>query len=161
VGVVDSSHIRALQGGLTGPSPVDRSRVGFKHHLLVDAAGDDNRPPAVNLFGAIIGTESYTTKLLDELVTGVGADPTSAFRKHMSYWETKRYLAELGDAIAGDDDRLGEASRGEPSAQGHPYSKSECRASWTSRPGAALTTACRRRPPPSSIATSSSCSSTR
>jgi FAD/FMN-containing dehydrogenase len=27
--------------------------------------------------------------------------------------------------MAGDDDRLGEASRGEPSAEGHPYSKSE------------------------------------
>jgi transposase len=38
-GVVDSSHIRALQGGLTGPSPVDRARIGSKHHLLVDAAG--------------------------------------------------------------------------------------------------------------------------
>ena len=80
----------------------------------------------VNLFGAMIGTESDTTELLDELVTGVGADPTSAFRKQMSYRETKRYLAELGDAMAGGDDRFGEASRGEPSAEGHSYSKSEC-----------------------------------
>ena len=38
-GVTDSSHIRDLQGGLTGPSPVDRARTGSKHHLLVDAAG--------------------------------------------------------------------------------------------------------------------------
>jgi len=38
-GVVDSSRIRALRGGLTGSSPVDRARAGFKHHLLVDAAG--------------------------------------------------------------------------------------------------------------------------
>ncbi len=30
-------HIRVLQGGLTGPSPVDRARNGSKHHLLVDA----------------------------------------------------------------------------------------------------------------------------
>jgi hypothetical protein len=26
--VVDGSHIRALQGALTGPSPVDRARTG-------------------------------------------------------------------------------------------------------------------------------------
>src|SRR5918997_1313617 len=41
----------------------------------------------------------------------------------MSYRETKRYLAELGDAMASEDDRLGEGSNDEP--QGHPYSKSE------------------------------------
>jgi hypothetical protein len=93
--------------------------------LLLTAPGHIDRPPVVNLFGAMIGTESDTTELLDELVTRVGADPTSAFRNQMSYRETKRYLAELGDAMAGDDDRLGEASRGEPSAEGHPYSKSE------------------------------------
>ena len=28
-----------FEGGLTGPSPVDRARRGSKHHLLVDAAG--------------------------------------------------------------------------------------------------------------------------
>ena len=65
MGVVDSSHIRALQGGLTGPSPVDRSRVGFKHHLLVDAAGDDNRPPAVNLFGAATANGFDSTRIGD------------------------------------------------------------------------------------------------
>src|SRR3954465_6670406 len=37
--VVDGSHIRALQGGLTGPSPVDRARTGSKHDLLTDATG--------------------------------------------------------------------------------------------------------------------------
>ncbi len=93
--------------------------------LLLTTSGDIDRPPVVNLFGAMIGTESDTMELLDELVTRVGADPTSASRKHMSYRETKRYLAELGDAMAGDDDRLGEPSRGEPSVEGHPYSKSE------------------------------------
>jgi transposase len=37
--VVDGSHIRALQGALTGPSPVDRGRTGSKHHLLTDPSG--------------------------------------------------------------------------------------------------------------------------
>ena len=37
--VVDGSHIRALLGGSTGPSPVDRARAGSKHHLITDASG--------------------------------------------------------------------------------------------------------------------------
>ncbi|GGS48429.1 DDE transposase [Streptomyces violaceus] len=37
---VDSSHIRAMKGGLaTGPSPVDRGKAGSKHHLIVEAQG--------------------------------------------------------------------------------------------------------------------------
>ena len=93
--------------------------------LLVTASGDADRPPVVNLFGAMLGAESDTAELIDQLVAGTGADPTSAFSKHASYQETKRYLAELGDSMASDDDRFGETSQGEPSQQGHPYSKSE------------------------------------
>jgi len=63
-GVVDSSHIRALQGGLTGPSPVDRGRTGSKHHLLVDAAGV---PLAVALTS---GNRNDVTQLLP-LVDGI------------------------------------------------------------------------------------------
>lgn len=38
--VIDSSYIRALGGGEdTGPSPVDRRKLGSKHHILVDANG--------------------------------------------------------------------------------------------------------------------------
>ncbi len=38
--VIDSSHMRAKGGaGHTGPSPVDRSRPGSKHHLIVDGSG--------------------------------------------------------------------------------------------------------------------------
>ena len=38
--VVDSSHVQAKKGApRTGPSPVDRARLGSKHHLLVDASG--------------------------------------------------------------------------------------------------------------------------
>lgn len=37
--VVDSSHVRALWGLHTGPSPVDHARAGSKHHLLTDARG--------------------------------------------------------------------------------------------------------------------------
>lgn len=38
--VIDSSHVRALGGGEdTGPSPVNRGKLGSKHHILVDANG--------------------------------------------------------------------------------------------------------------------------
>jgi FAD/FMN-containing dehydrogenase len=92
--------------------------------LLMVASGDVERQPLVNLFGAMLGTESDTTELLDELVARVGADPISASHKQMSYGHIKRYLAELGDAMAGDD-QFGETLQDESSQQGHPYSKSE------------------------------------
>jgi hypothetical protein len=38
--IADSSHVRALKRGpTTGPSPVDRGRAGFEHHVLTDATG--------------------------------------------------------------------------------------------------------------------------
>jgi FAD/FMN-containing dehydrogenase len=92
--------------------------------LLVVASGDVDRQPVVNLFGAMLGTESHTTELLDELVARVGTDPISAFHKQMSYRHMKRYLAELGNAMAGDD-QFRDNVQDEPSQQGHPYSKSE------------------------------------
>ncbi|MDQ3783416.1 MAG: FAD-binding oxidoreductase [Actinomycetota bacterium] len=81
--------------------------------LLLSASGDVDEPPAVNVFGSMLGAESDAADPLDEVVIRAGADPTSVFRKRMSYLETKRYLAELGDAMAGDR------------PQGHPFSKSE------------------------------------
>jgi transposase len=49
-GVIDSSSVRAGHGGeKTGTSPVDRSKLGSKHHLLVEGHGI---PPSVSLTGA-------------------------------------------------------------------------------------------------------------
>jgi FAD/FMN-containing dehydrogenase len=91
--------------------------------LLITASGDLEKPPVANVFGTMLDTESDAAEQFDELVVRVGADPAAAFHKQMSYRETKRYLAELGDAMSGEDDRLGEDSDDEP--QGHSYSKSE------------------------------------
>lgn len=79
--------------------------------LLVTAPGDVEKPPSVNVFGAMLGTESDTGEMLDEIVARVGADPASASLEHASYRETKRYLAENGP--------------GEDRPQGHLFSKSE------------------------------------
>ncbi|WP_443078979.1 IS5 family transposase [Streptosporangium sp. NBC_01495] len=47
--VIDSSHVRAPQGGpTTGPSPVDRAKTGSKHHVITDGNGI---PLAVSLTG--------------------------------------------------------------------------------------------------------------
>ncbi len=61
---VDGSHIRALWGLLTGPSPVDRSRTGSKHHLVVDATGI---PLAVALTGGNRNDVTQLIPLLDDL----------------------------------------------------------------------------------------------
>ena len=38
--IVDTSHVRAVGGGEeTGPSPVDRSKLGSKHAILTDGQG--------------------------------------------------------------------------------------------------------------------------
>jgi FAD/FMN-containing dehydrogenase len=79
--------------------------------LLVTAGGDPGRPPVVHLFGAMLGGEADTRKLLDELVARAGADPSSAAAEHLPFREAKRYLAEHGPG----DDRPG----------GHLFSKSE------------------------------------
>lgn len=68
--------------------------------LLVVAPSDIDQPPTVNVFGAMLGTESDTRDLLEELVVRTGVDPTAATFEHASYRETKRYLAEHGP---GDD----------------------------------------------------------
>ncbi|PRY41292.1 IS4 family transposase [Umezawaea tangerina] len=57
--VVDSSHVRALEGGRApAPSAVDRGRVGSKHHLITDGGGI---PLAVILTG---GNSHDITRLL-------------------------------------------------------------------------------------------------
>ena len=56
--MVDSSHVRALKGRpKTGRSPVDRGRLGSKHHLITDAGGI---PLAVLLTG---GNRNDVTQL--------------------------------------------------------------------------------------------------
>jgi FAD/FMN-containing dehydrogenase len=79
--------------------------------LHVFAPDDPDQPPAVSVSGAMLGTESDTRDLLDELVARVRVDPTAATFEHASYRQTKSYLAEHGPG----DDR----------PDGHPYNKSE------------------------------------
>jgi FAD/FMN-containing dehydrogenase len=62
--------------------------------LLITASSA--RPPEVNVFGAMLGGEAATVRLLGELKV---PDPATAHTKPMPYRDTKRYLAGLGDQM--------------------------------------------------------------
>jgi FAD/FMN-containing dehydrogenase len=70
--------------------------------LKVTATGEVDRTPSVNVYAALIGTESDAKDLLDELIVRSVADPTSASIKQMTFAETRRFWANLGveDAVS-------------------------------------------------------------
>jgi FAD/FMN-containing dehydrogenase len=72
--------------------------------LRLTADDELERPPVVDLFGSMLGCEHDTAELLDEFVVNVGADPTSAFRKHMSFDETTRFWEAPGAADGAEQD---------------------------------------------------------
>jgi FAD/FMN-containing dehydrogenase len=98
----------------TGPDELDAT-------LRMTASGDGERPPAVELVGAVLDSEADAAKLLEELIARAGADPASASHRPMPYREAKRYLNELE---AGDDQDE-QAAPGQPPQQGHLFTKSE------------------------------------
>ena len=79
--------------------------------LHVFAPDDPDQQPVVSVSGAMLGAESETRDLLDELVVRTGMEPTAATLEHASYREIKRFLAENGP--------------GDERPDGHPFNKSE------------------------------------
>ena len=75
-----------FKGALTGPSPVDRARIGSKHHLITDSHGI---PLAVTLTG---GNRNDVTQLLP-LVDAVGPVPGRIGRPRQ---RADRVLADRG-----------------------------------------------------------------
>jgi FAD/FMN-containing dehydrogenase len=86
--------------------------------LFVHAGPNVDRPPEVNVFGAMLASTSDAEKLLDDLVVRTGLDPASTDLVSGSYREIKRYLVRVGERMAG-------ASDGHPVEPGPLYSKSE------------------------------------
>jgi FAD/FMN-containing dehydrogenase len=64
--------------------------------LLLKAEGELERPPVVDLFGSMLGSDHDTAQLLGDLVGSAAADPTSEFREHMSARETTRFWEAPG-----------------------------------------------------------------
>lgn len=89
--------------------------------LKVTVAGDPDRPPSVDVYGALIGTESDVMNLLDEFLARSGSDPISVSNKQMTFSETRRFWAELGAEKA----RAGEARPSVATRQPYLFTKSE------------------------------------
>jgi FAD/FMN-containing dehydrogenase len=72
--------------------------------LLIGASAEVDEPPSVEVFGVMLGTESDTAELIEELVGRTKSDPDSAFRRHMSFRETTRYWADRAarDRVPGE-----------------------------------------------------------
>jgi FAD/FMN-containing dehydrogenase len=77
--------------------------------LVIGASAQVDEPPSVGVFGVMLGSESETVGLVDELVHRAGTDPDTAFRQHMSFRETTRYW---GERAAREGDQPGEELRG-------------------------------------------------
>jgi FAD/FMN-containing dehydrogenase len=69
--------------------------------LKVTAIGEVGQSPSVDVYGALLGTESDATELLDHLVVRAGSDPISASNMHMSFPQARRFWAQLGVAEDG------------------------------------------------------------
>lgn len=72
--------------------------------LKVTATGDLDQAPSVDVYGALLGSGADPTGLLDDLVARAGSDPVSSSQERMSFAETRRFWAELGEAADGRDD---------------------------------------------------------
>jgi FAD/FMN-containing dehydrogenase len=79
------------------PHAPDELAVSLK---LTWAAGNDVLP-SCDIYGALQGTQSDATELLDEVGARVGVNPASFFNQAMSYANTRRFWALLGSAEAG------------------------------------------------------------
>src|SRR5262249_33362429 len=72
--------------------------------LLLTAGGEVERPPAVDMFGSMLGTERDAGGLLDELVARAGADPQKEVRNYMSRQQTMQFWPALDPANRADQD---------------------------------------------------------
>jgi hypothetical protein len=83
--------IRAWQGW--APTAPDELAASLK----LTAGDDPARPPAVDLWGAFHGPRADAARLVEELVAGVGSDPTAATLTPMGWPQTREFWAELGE----------------------------------------------------------------
>jgi FAD/FMN-containing dehydrogenase len=88
--------------------------------LLVNAPSDAEEP-VVTLFGAMLGTETETADVLDQLVGRLVAEPTSTTLEQMSHRAAKQFLAEHAPGA----EQQGGAAQVEPSPPAVMLSKSE------------------------------------
>jgi FAD/FMN-containing dehydrogenase len=89
--------------------------------LKLTAADEVDQPASVDVYGALLGTEAAATRLLDELVIRVGADPVRVWVEQLSFAETRRFWAELPVGKAGG----GQAAHDPSAPPPYLFAKSE------------------------------------
>ena len=89
--------------------------------LKITAGDDPDRPPAVDLYGAFHGSRADAARLVEELVGQVGSDPTSASLTSMTWPQTRKFWAELGNTA----EESGRPSVPQPPEAQCLYAKSE------------------------------------
>ena len=65
--------------------------------LKLTAGDNPDRPPAVDVWGAFHGPRGDAARLVEELVDRVGSDPAAAALEPMTWPQTRRFWAELGE----------------------------------------------------------------
>jgi FAD/FMN-containing dehydrogenase len=98
----------------TGPDELAAS-------LKITASDDPDRPPAVDVYGAFHGPPGDAAPLVEELVGRVGADPTATGLTPMTWPQTRRFWAELGE----DGEQPGGSPPPQPSQAQCLYARSE------------------------------------
>jgi FAD/FMN-containing dehydrogenase len=89
--------------------------------LKITAGTDPDRPPAVDLYGAFHGSRADAARLVEELVGHVGADPTATALTPMTWPQTRKFWAELGNTA----EESGRPSVPQPPEAQCLYAKSE------------------------------------
>jgi FAD/FMN-containing dehydrogenase len=98
----------------TGPDELAAS-------LKITAGDDPDRPPAVDVYAAFHGSRADAAELVEGLVGQVGADPTATRLTPMTWPQTRRFWAELGE----DGEGAGESPAPRPPDAVGLYAKSE------------------------------------
>ncbi|HEU4897953.1 MAG TPA: FAD-binding oxidoreductase [Actinomycetota bacterium] len=89
--------------------------------LKLTAGDDPDRPPAVDVYAAFHGPRAEAARLVEELAGRVGAEPTTAVLTPMTWPQTRRWWAELGDP----GEEAGRSSAPQPSEAPCLYARSE------------------------------------
>jgi FAD binding domain/Berberine and berberine like len=89
--------------------------------LLLNTFSDVDRPPAVTLFGAGLGTRDETASLVDQLAARAGADPASSSLEELPYRAARHFLSEYAPGA----EQPATASDNEPPPPNVVFNKSE------------------------------------
>ncbi len=89
------AHAAAVIAAWQGWAPSGPDELAAS--LKITAGDDPDRPPAVDVYAAFHGPRADAAELVEELVDRVGSDPTATRLTPMTWPQTRRFWAELGD----------------------------------------------------------------